>query len=71
MGELWVNPIDGLTEDENAKFYAAYGEHVDAILAEYGITMLGDGEFIDAVGLPHDYEELDELSNFDFDWTTL
>ena len=79
MGDMWGTPIDGLTEEENEKFYTAYEDHVNEILAEYGITMLGNGDFIgpiDEPGLPEPYtdehEELKfELSNFEFDWDTL
>lgn len=79
MGETWGTPIDGLTVEESDAFHAAYGEHVDAVLERYGICMLGCGDFIgpiDAPGLPEPYtvehEDLvSELSDFDFDWSTL
>lgn len=79
MGETWGTPIDGLTIEENDKFYTAYGEHVDTILARYGLCMLGNGDIIgpiDEPGLPEPYtddhdELVFELSDFDFDWNTI
>lgn len=78
MGEFWGTHPEGLTPEEGEQFVAAYERHVNEILARYGITMLGNGEFVgplDAPGLPEDEWERDdlkfELSDFDFDWGTL